>query len=65
LLERLFDSGEVARIQADNRKSAVSDLMARLTEKAGDRSERAVEATESRVPPGGVDVEAVTPDDSV
>ena len=52
LLERLFDSGEVARIQADNRKSAVSDLVAKLaggsaTEQA---SPRAVEAAEARKP---------------
>jgi hypothetical protein len=65
LLERLFDSGEVARIQADNRRSAVSDLMSKLTEKSAGQSERAAEATESGLPPVGGEAEAVTPDDSV
>lgn len=50
LLERLFDREQIERIQADNRRSSVSDLMSKLTEKADGQSERAVEATEATVP---------------
>lgn len=57
LLERLFDSSEVDRIQADNRRASVSDLMSQLTSKSSDMSERAGAADRSRghVEQGDVD----------
>ena len=48
LLERLFDSGEVQRIQADNRRSSVSSFMEQVAQRAA--SPRAEAAAQARTP---------------